>query len=80
MEGRKHNSGLDNNDTDARLRAGHATHPSFEHEIPAKHVHGTPEEVGARVGGTIKGLPDRNASSISRRQTTSASTPRSGSR
>ena len=61
MEGRKHNSGLDNNDTDERLERGHQTHPSFVRRIPAKSVYGTPEEVGGRVGGTMKSLPDRNA-------------------
>ena len=59
MQGQKHHSGLDANDTDLRLEAGHATHPSFVRRIPEKHVFGTVEEIAHRGGGTIPTLPDR---------------------
>src|SRR5713101_4288133 len=64
MQGQKHHSGLDNNNTDERLEAGHNTHPTFARRIPAKSVFGTSDEVGHRVGGTMKSLPDRNASNF----------------
>jgi hypothetical protein len=55
----KHHSGLDENDTGARMT--HATGQGFARTIPAKHVFGTPDEIGHRVGGTFKTLPDRMA-------------------
>src|SRR5205809_4200048 len=62
QKGARHSTGDEPNDTASRMT--HATHPGFEHTIPAKYVFGTKEEVGARVGGTIKGLPDRRPSSF----------------
>lgn len=58
----KHHSGLDKNDTAARMT--HNTGQGFERTLPTKHVFGTPEEIGARVGGTFKSLPDRNPTSF----------------
>jgi hypothetical protein len=55
----KHHSGLDKNDTAARMT--HATGQGFARTIPEKHVFGTPEEIEHRVGGTFKTLPDRVA-------------------
>ena len=55
----KHHSGLDKNDTAARMT--HATGQGFERTIPEKHVFGTPDEIAHRVGGTFKTLPDRVA-------------------
>jgi hypothetical protein len=54
----KHHSGLDANDTSKRIK--HATGQGFARTIPEKHVFGTPEEIGHRVGGTIQSLPDNN--------------------
>jgi len=53
----KHHSGLDKNDTAARMT--HATGQNFERTVPEKHVFGTPDELKHRVGGTFKTLPDR---------------------
>lgn len=58
----RHHSGLDPNDTSSRVK--HATGQGFEHTIPARHVFGTPEEIGARVGGTFPTLPDRHATNF----------------
>jgi hypothetical protein len=53
----QHHSGLDKNDTASRIK--HATGQGFERTIPAKHVFGTEDEIGHRVGGTFPSLPDR---------------------
>lgn len=48
------------NDTGSRIKhVGHGAH-----SVPAKNVFGTPEEIGARVGGTFKSLPDNKPSNF----------------
>lgn len=39
------------NDTSSRIK--HATANGFAHDVPTKHQFGTPEEIAARVGGSI---------------------------
>lgn len=59
----KHHSGRDDNDTASRIK--HATGSGFAHSIPAKHVFGTEEEIGHRVGGTFSSLPDSHPTRFS---------------
>ena len=54
--------GLKSNDTDGRII--HRTGQGFARDVPAKHKHGTPEEIGARVGGTFTTLPDNKPSNF----------------
>lgn len=50
------------NDTGSRMT--HKTGQGFARNVPAKHQHGTPEEIGARVGGTFSTLPDNKPSNF----------------
>lgn len=50
------------NDTASRIK--HATGQGFARTIPEKHVFGTPDEIGHRVGGTIPSLPDNHPSNF----------------
>ena len=51
-----------NNDTGSRIKS--TTRSSFVRRPPEKAVFGTPEEIGNRVGGTFKTLPDNTPSNF----------------
>lgn len=50
------------NDTGSRIK--HATAQGFARTVPAKAQLGTPEELQARVGGTMKSLSDNRPSNF----------------
>lgn len=50
------------NDTGSRVK--HATAQGFAHSVPEKSKFGTPEEIGARVGGSFTSLPDSKPSNF----------------
>lgn len=48
-------------DNDVSRRMTHRTGQGFSRNVPAEVQHGTPEEIGARVGGSFRTLTDNAA-------------------